>query len=91
MSGEGWSRRSLAVALAPAVLSACAMPAPRKLISVNLLDTEPGPTPPPPDLGAQLETAFDQAKRMTVPVFLNGKGPFAFVVDTGANRTVVAT
>jgi hypothetical protein len=91
MSGEGWSRRSLAAALAPALLSACATSAPRKLISINLLDTEPTPAPPLPDAGAQLETAFDQAKRMTVPVFVNGKGPFAFVVDTGANRTVVGT
>ena len=91
MSGEGWSRRGLAAALAPALLSACATPARRRLISVNLLDTEPRPSPPPLDAGAQLETAFDQAKRMTVPVYLDGKGPFAFVVDTGASRTVVAT
>ena len=89
MSGQDWSRRGLAAALAPVLLSACAMP-PRRLISVNLLDTPPAP-PMTPDAGAQLETAFDQAKRMTVPVYLNGKGPFAFVVDTGANRTVVST
>lgn len=38
-----------------------------------------------------LETAFDQAQRLTVPTFLNGKGPFDFVVDTGSNRTVVCT
>lgn len=55
------------------------------------MDTGPSPPAPPPDAGAQLETAFDQAKRMVVPVFLNGKGPFGFVVDTGANRTVVST
>lgn len=90
MSGEGWSRRSLAAALAPAVLSACAAPGPRPLISINLTDTGPAPQPPAPDTGAQLETAFDQAKRMSVPVFINGKGPFGFVVDTGANRTVVS-
>jgi predicted aspartyl protease len=89
MSGEGWSRRGLAAALAPALLSGCAAVGARPLISVNLLDT--GPEPPPPDAGARLETAFDQAKRMTVPVYLNGQGPFGFVVDTGANRTVVAT
>lgn len=89
MPGDGWSRRGLAAALAPALLSACAAPSQRRLISVNLLDTEPAPAPP--DTGAQLETAFDQALRMTVPVFLNGQGPFGFVVDTGANRTVVAT
>ncbi len=27
---------------------------------------------------------------MTVPVMLNGQGPFPFVVDTGSNRTVIA-
>jgi predicted aspartyl protease len=91
MSGEGWSRRSLAAALAPAILGACVSQPPRRMISVNLLDTPPKPPVAEPDAGAQLETAFDQAKRMLVPVFLNGKGPFGFVVDTGANRTVVAT
>jgi predicted aspartyl protease len=89
MSGQGWSRRGLAAALGPAVLSACTAMGERPLISVNLLDT--GPAPPPPDAGARLETAFDQARRMTVPVFINGQGPFGFVVDTGANRTVVST
>lgn len=91
MSREGWSRRGLAAALAPALVSACAGVGRRPLVSINLMDTEPAPPAAAPDAGAQLETAFDQAKRMTVPVFLNGKGPFAFVVDTGANRTVVST
>ena len=97
MSSEGWSRRGLAAAMlgawAPAILSACAPTARRPLVSINLLDTGPSPPRPPlsPDAGAHLETAFDQALRMTVPVYLNGRGPFAFVVDTGANRTVVAT
>ena len=27
---------------------------------------------------------------MTVPVMVNGQGPFQFVVDTGADRTVVS-
>jgi len=92
--GDGWSRRGLAAALgacAPAILSACAGPRRRPLVSINLLDTGPTSPQPRPDAGAQLETAFDQARRMTVPVFLNGQGPFGFVVDTGANRTVVAT
>jgi hypothetical protein len=50
------------------------------------------PTAPPPvvpDRNVVLETAFDHAQRLTVPVFLNGKGPFDFVVDTGSNRCVV--
>lgn len=34
---------------------------------------------------------IDRDERMTVPVRLGGKGPFRFLVDTGANRTVVST
>lgn len=48
------------------------------------------PSPPPGDAGALLETAFDKARRLTVPVYLNGRGPHEFVVDTGANRSVVS-
>lgn len=92
MLGDGWSRRGFAAALAPALLSACAPGAPpRRLVSINLLDTGPATAPFTPDSGARLEAAFDQAARMTVPVRLNGKGPFNFVVDSGANRSVVAT
>jgi hypothetical protein len=86
-----WTRRDLAAALGPGLLAACAPT--RPLVSVNLLDTPaPAPTPqaPEPDAGAQLESAFDEARRMTVPVRLNNAGPFQFVVDTGANRSVVA-
>ena len=32
----------------------------------------------------------DRAERMTVPVSIEGKGPFSFVIDTGAERTVVS-
>ncbi|MFN3486155.1 MAG: hypothetical protein ACK44W_11825, partial [Planctomycetota bacterium] len=42
--------------------------------------------PPPKDATVAPEEA---ARRMTVPVFLGARGPFQFVVDTGANRTVI--
>ena len=45
---------------------------------------------PEPDAGAFLETAFDAARRVTVPVYLDHQGPFPFVVDTGANHSVVS-
>lgn len=35
-------------------------------------------------------TAVDDHARMTVPVLVNGHGPFPFVVDTGADRTVIS-
>jgi clan AA aspartic protease (TIGR02281 family) len=34
--------------------------------------------------------SVDLADRMAVPVTVNGRGPFPFVIDTGANRTVVS-
>lgn len=35
-------------------------------------------------------TGVDRALRMTVPVMVNGQGPFQFVIDTGADRTVIS-
>lgn len=35
-------------------------------------------------------TRLDRIGRIMAPVFINGQGPYAFVVDTGASRSVVA-
>ena len=52
----------------------------------------PTPAQPPATGDAQvLDYAADAATRMTVPVNIQGQGPFNFVVDTGAERTVIAT
>ena len=37
-----------------------------------------------------LKALFDLYRRMTAPVRVNGRGPFPFVVDTGANQSVIA-
>lgn len=37
-----------------------------------------------------IDTSVDANRRMTVPVLLDGQGPFNFVVDTGADRTVIS-
>lgn len=37
-----------------------------------------------------LAASADQANRLTVPVLIDGKGPFPFVVDTGADRTAIS-
>lgn len=34
---------------------------------------------------------LDPAGRLVAPVFVNGAGPFPFIVDTGANRSVVSS
>jgi predicted aspartyl protease len=38
-----------------------------------------------------ISTAIDPSLRMTAPVFINGSGPFQFIVDTGANISVLTT
>ena len=69
-----------------------AMPA---LLSVVPLAPEPVvPPAAAPDASAAepqvLDLATDAAARMTVPVNIQGKGPFNFIVDTGSERTVIA-
>lgn len=47
----------------------------------------------PGDVGAMTDTlpfASDSAKRMTVMVKVDGQGPFAFLVDTGSERTSIS-
>ena len=39
---------------------------------------------------ADLKTIADIYRRMTAPIRVNGQGPFAFVVDTGANQSVIS-
>jgi predicted aspartyl protease len=45
---------------------------------------------PEPLPDAVLAASVDLNDRMTVPVTVNGRGPFPFVIDTGSNRTVVS-
>jgi predicted aspartyl protease len=48
-------------------------------------------TPPPPDPPQPVVLDFTiDSGRMTVPVMVDGQGPFGFVIDTGADRTVVS-
>jgi len=52
--------------------------------------------PPAPHAAAERDpspvaTATDATKRLSVAVRIDGNGPYRFVVDTGADRTVLAT
>ncbi len=38
-----------------------------------------------------VQTGADKSMRMTVPVLINGEGPFNFIIDTGSDRTVIST
>jgi predicted aspartyl protease len=47
-------------------------------------------TPPPSAAATQATLSRDNVGRAVAPVFVNGRGPFRFVVDTGANRSVLS-
>ena len=57
------------------------------------------PASPPVTAPAQLDqeqaetlgVGRDVDERMTVPVNISGRGPFPFIVDTGAERTVISS
>jgi hypothetical protein len=44
----------------------------------------------PADLPSPMVATKEVANLLTVPVHINGQGPYRFVVDTGADRTVLA-
>lgn len=91
MSGPSMDRRDLLAGLAGSGLAAgalagCAAPQP---FMINLADA-PLPPPAPPG-GTTVSTGRDLVGRITAKVMVQGRGPYDFVVDTGANRTVVST
>lgn len=52
---------------------------------------QPDPVPvPPTTLPEDLVDFNDNGTRMTVPVTIGASGPFRFIVDTGAERTVIS-
>lgn len=56
----------------------------------------PLPAPPSADPstratdGELIESSVDRVERMTVPTAINGRGPYAFTIDTGADRSAVS-
>lgn len=60
------------------------------LWSAAPLTAQPATPASDPPADVVLDTATDAHARMTVPVLIGGRGPYAFVVDTGADRTVVS-
>jgi len=81
-------RRRIAALLAGAAL----WPATRALAIST--DPPPGaasaPDPAATASSTSIGSGIDWSSRMTAPVRIEGQGPFPFVVDTGANRTVIA-
>ena len=78
----------LSIALAIAASSAPAMAQPATTVVETLRGAgDSDPAAPTHDLAFQI----DRHDRMTVPVRLGGRGPYRFLVDTGADRTAVST
>ena len=52
------------------------------------------PAPAPPDEAAgpteSLKMVQDASSRLTLPVMVNGRGPYNFLVDTGSDRSVIS-
>lgn len=46
--------------------------------------------PPPSEIDQIIGAGVDRFDRLTIPVTIGGKGPFDFVVDTGADRSVLS-
>ena len=74
--------RTTAVAASGLLLGAFGLPDPQFGEASRL--------PRAPPATDKVATSSDAAERLTVPVRVNGAGPYAFVIDTGADRTVVS-
>ncbi len=72
-----------------AAAAAAAMPAAGDLTLAQLVILPPAPAPVPLSDEAMLALGVS-AGRMTVPVSINQRGPWNFIIDTGAERTVVS-
>jgi hypothetical protein len=83
---EGLGRRELMLGAGGLLLAGCATDA-RDQFLINMASVQPAAAP---TSGADIAAGADATNRMTVPVKINGQGPFDFVMVTGANRTVVA-
>ena len=73
--------------LSPGLASARGLRQPKVLVNL----AEMAPPGAADQTLEQVAADRDKAHRVTAPVTVNGRGPFEFVVDTGANRTVLAT
>jgi predicted aspartyl protease len=56
-------------------------------VPVDAAATIPGAAP----TSAAQSTTSEALGRVIAPVWVNGQGPFRFIIDTGANRTVLST
>jgi predicted aspartyl protease len=92
MADHGWDRRQIAAGIAAAlgVGGAVGAPRPARATPVFAVDTDSPLAARDYTPSTDMMTIADVYRRMTAPVKINGQGPFPFVVDTGANRSVIS-
>ena len=79
-----------ALALAVVSLAKAQEAAPQAPIPAATPATSAAPDAATPLTPEQLALTDDGISRMTIPVMIDGQGPFPFVIDTGADRTVIS-
>ena len=91
---HAWSRRRF---LSQSLMAAAVAPALARAGARHLAESPPGlglgdaGSDSAKDIGSgAVRSASDINNRLTTTVFVNGKGPFHFLVDTGAERTLIA-
>ncbi|WP_114954719.1 retroviral-like aspartic protease family protein [Sphingosinicella terrae] len=78
-------------ALALALLTTAApLPAQQQPQPVDLAPPNPTTASPETAFAETLGFEEDRTQRMTVPVTIDGQGPYSFIVDTGAERTAIS-
>ncbi len=64
------------------------------LLAAITIAAAPVPESPPAPAGTDapesIDSGVDRSQRMTIPISVNGSGPFPFTIDTGADRSVVS-
>jgi predicted aspartyl protease len=83
--------RRLALAAAPAMFVAQAVPSGAHAIMATAQPPAPAPAPAVVDPAAAEVLALEQdrSRRLTVPVRIDGSGPYDFMIDTGSQATAV--
>ncbi len=72
------------------VISLAALCAPPLMAQAPVRDAPPPDVPLIPELSVVQQFEIDRSDRMTVPVRINNSEPVDFIVDTGAERTVIS-
>jgi len=65
-------------------------PVPPAGTALPAAELPPAAEPKPEDFVYVAATSSDRIGRIMAPVFVNGVGPFAFIVDTGASSSVIS-